>query len=170
MLASLLLGVAVFLVLRCVRGLLLIVSLFGQAGSFGEGPGDMSPVRLCALAALPFGFNLSFGFFFGSRFLKARASRRERRAIGLRHRSPINPWLGGLLLWWLLFNMPVFLFGDPSGRWLLPSWPPEAWYLPIRQELSLFFPMGNRALVAGFIGAIAWGRLGPRLATRRQRG
>ena len=159
-------GLAIYLLVRSLGILLKTTFLFYHVFGVDNPIQEFKLWRFLLLSILPFGFNLVFGVFFGLKYLDFDRERAEREASG--DRVPyriLNPALLVLLLWWGLFNAPLFLTGDSGKQSLFPSWPPDSFYEPIQNYLGLFFFMGNGALGAGFLGVIGWTRLLGRLRT-----
>ncbi len=163
-------GVSIFLVVQCFGSLLgYSLDCYSHFG-YRDIVEDFHMLRFLAFSLLPFGFNLAFGVFFGLKH----QSRLDRgaAAAGIGSRFPrlsVNVFLVGFLAWWILFNLPLFIAGEPGKHLPLPTWPPKSFYLSLRLELGMFFFMGNRALPAGFFGALGWSCLLRRLREREQR-
>jgi len=162
-------GLAIYLLARSAVSLLIPTVVFYRRFGFHSVIEEFYLHRFLLFSLLPFGFNLAFGLFFGwrtQRYAPAGDSREAPRSSA--RPALLNPGLIALLVWGFLFNLPVFLMG---GSWRVPtSWLPEPLYGPVSNELMLFFPMGNRGLLAGFFAAMAWERLAPLVGTHRRPG
>ncbi|MFW6303537.1 MAG: hypothetical protein ACOC2L_02855 [Candidatus Sumerlaeota bacterium] len=121
--------------------------------------------RTLLFGSLAYGVNFCFGCAFGFRYV------RHQRLVGNMENTShwlsrlVNPGLALLLIWWLLFNAPVFLADAPRGLpWYLKTrfWL-ESMYFPIRNDLFLYFYMGNFALLGSFLFAISMGKFWRRI-------
>lgn len=165
-------GIALFLLTGAVALLLNNGVNFYRYYGFHSVMQDFYLHRFLIFSLLPVGFNLAFGIAFGMYFISFRRTTLARFNNGFLRvlfSVVLNPAFLLFLLWWILFNLPLLL--EPvDPRYLTSSWPPHSLYLPIRTELLLFHPLGNRALVAGFLGAIGWKRLRQLLAAEKPKG
>lgn len=116
--------------------------------------------RTLLFGTLAYGVNFCFGSAFGFRYCRHQRHLQQREGAGAWVWRFINPGLIMLIVWWLVFNAPVLLIDAPRGMpwyfwtrfWL------ESMYFPIRNDLFLYFYMGNFALLGSFLFAISMGK------------
>ncbi len=193
LLAALLYGGGVFAGVHALAILSITSLALYRSMGFRSALQDFDLPRFLALSFLPFGFNLAFGIFFGQKYwVYGRANRESPESLVPRSSSdsvfessggsedrpevpwPLywvsNPWLWVFLSWLALFNLPRFFDDAPVlaalRNFSLPPWPPEHYYMPIRNEVFLYMAVGNRALFSGFLATVGWLWFSARIATQ----
>jgi hypothetical protein len=122
---------------------------FGWESEFYE----LSMPMAIMFSVLPFGFNFAFGFYAG---LGAGALSLRRATRGEGGLSAFR-FHGLLLVWWVIFNLPLFLMGERPAESFLPAWPPADLYPPLAFQLAWYITHGNYGLFGGFLLGILGG-------------